>query len=228
MTGGDLFSRLVAAAGGGWTAYTRHEFVFRLARGDLPEAAFHRYLVQDYLFLLHFARAWGLAVYKSDTLSEMRRAQSLVAATVDVEIGLHIEYCRRWGLSEAAMAAEPEALETVAYTRFVLDRGLAGDRLDLEVALAPCIVGYAEIARERMADPATKRDGNPYREWLEMYAGAEYQNLARDAAMALDEQFARRGGAGRIPALTASFATATRLEAEFWQMGLAASGNRGP
>ena len=37
------------------------------------------------------------------------------------------------------MAAEPEALETVAYTRFVLDRGLAGDRLDLEVALAPCV-----------------------------------------------------------------------------------------
>ena len=102
------------------------------------------------------------------------------------------------------MAAEPEALETIAYTRFVLDRGLAGDRLDLEVALAPCIVGYAEIAAERMADPATKHDGNPYREWLDMYAGAEYQGLARDAASALDEQFRaarRRGplsGIGRV------------------------------
>ena len=205
-------------------AYTRHEFVLRLARGDLPEAAFRRYLVQDYLFLLHFARAWGLAIYKSDTLSEMRRAQSLVAATLDVEIGLHIEYCRRWGLSEAAMNAEPEALETVAYTRFVLDRGLAGDRLDLEVALAPCVIGYAEIARERMADPATRRDGNPYRDWLDMYEGAEYQDLAREAEAALDEQFARRGGEGRFPALAAAFATATRLEADFWQMGLAGAG----
>jgi len=226
MTGGGLFRRLVAAAGGGWHAYTRHEFVLRLAGGDLPEAAFRRYLVQDYLFLLHFARAWGLAIYKSDMLSEMRRAQSLVAATLDVEIGLHIEYCRSWGLSEAAISAEPEALETVAYTRFVLDRGLADDRLDLEVALAPCVIGYAEIARERMADPATKRDGNPYREWLDMYAGAEYQDLAGEAAAALDEQFARRGGEGRFPTLAASFATATRLEADFWQMGLAAAGNR--
>src|SRR5690242_20583331 len=187
---GDLFRRLVTAAGGGWHAYTRHEFVLRLARGDLPEAAFRRYLVQDYLFLLHFARAWGLAIYKSDTLSEMRRAQSLVAATLDVEIGLHIEYCRRWGLSEAAMNAEPEALETVAYTRFVLDRGLAGDRLDLEVALAPCVIGYAVIAAERIADATTRLDGNPYREWLEMYAGEDYQELAREAATALDEQFA--------------------------------------
>src|SRR5712692_10896770 len=154
---GHLFARLRAASGAIWPAYTRHDFVLRLARGDLPEPAFRRYLVQDYLFLLHFARAWGLAIYKSETLAEMRRAQSLVAATLDVEIGLHIEFCRGWGLAVAAMAAAPEALATIAYTRFVLDRGLAGDRLDLEVALAPCIVGYAEIAAERLADPATKR-----------------------------------------------------------------------
>src|SRR5436305_13292535 len=217
---GALFRRLVNAAGEVWPAYTRHEFVQALARGDLPEAAFRRYLVQDYLFLLHFARAWGLAVYKSDTLAEMRRAQSLVAATLDVEIGLQVEYCRGRGLSEAEMAAEPEAPQTIAYTRFVLDRGLAGDRLDLEVALAPCMSGYAEIAAERMADPATRHDGNPYREWLDMYAGAEYQSLAREAATALDEQFQRRGGEGRFPALATAFATATRLEADFWSMGL--------
>jgi thiaminase (transcriptional activator TenA) len=221
MTG--LFPRLVVAAGDAWPAYTRHEFVLRLAQGNLPEAAFRRYLVQDFLFLLQFARAWGLAVYKSETLAEMRRAHAVVDATLDVEIGLHIDYCRGWGLSEAAMAAEPEALETIAYTRFVLDRGLAGDRLDLEVTLAPCIVGYAEIARERMADAATRLDGNPYREWLGMYAGDEYQRLARGAAAALDELFARRGGGSRFPALAASFTAATRLEADFWQMGVAAA-----
>ncbi len=153
-----LFSRLVASAAEPWRAYTRHDFVMLLASGNLPEASFRRYLIQDYLFLIHFARAWGLAVYKSDTLAEMRRAQRLVAATLDVEIGLHIEYCRGWGLSEAAMAAEPEALATIAYTRFVLDRGLAGDRLDLETALAPCIVGYAVIARG--ADWPTRRQSS--------------------------------------------------------------------
>jgi thiaminase (transcriptional activator TenA) len=223
MIAGALYGGLVDAAGEVWPAYTRHEFVLRLARGDLPEAAFRRYLVQDYLFLLHFARAWGLAVYKSDTLAEMRRAQSMVTAILDVEIGLHIDYCRGWGLSEAAMNAEPEAPETIAYTRFVLDRGLAGDRLDLEIALAPCMIGYAEIATERMADPATRHDGNPYRDWLAMYAGDEYQALAGDAAAALDEQFGRRGGEGRLPALAAIFTTAARLEADFWQMGLVAA-----
>ena len=100
-----LFPRLVGACEEAWRAYTRHSFVLSLASGDLPEACFRRYLVQDYLFLIHFARAWGLAIYKSDTMAEMRRAQRFVAATLDVEIGLHIDYCRGWGLSEAAMAA---------------------------------------------------------------------------------------------------------------------------
>ncbi len=219
MSGG-LFSRLMTATAEPWRAYTRHDFVIQLANGELPEACFRRYLTQDYLFLMHFARAWGLAIYKSDTLAEMHRAQRLVTTTLDVEIGLHIGYCRGWGLSEAAMAAEPEAMATVAYTRFVLDRGLAGDLLDLEVALAPCIVGYAVIAAERMADPSTLLDGNPYREWLEMYSSAEYQEIAREAEAALDGQFTGRGGEGRFPSLAASFATATRLEADFWQMGL--------
>ena len=215
-----LFPRLVKAAEEGWRAYIRHQFVLLLAAGELPEVCFRRYLVQDYLFLLHFARAWGLAVYKSDTLPEMRRAQRLVTATLDVEIGLHIDYCRGWGLSERALAAAPEERATVAYTRFVLDRGLAGDRLDLEVALAPCVVGYAVIATERMTDPQTRLDGNPYREWLEIYSGSEYQGLAREAEAALDEEFARRGGEGRFASMAANFALATGLEADFWQMGL--------
>jgi thiaminase/transcriptional activator TenA len=217
-----LFARLVAAAERDWRAYIRHRFVLLLASGELPEACFRRYLVQDYLFLIHFARAWGLAIYKSDALGEMRRAQRLVAATLDVEIGLHIDYCRGWGLPEAAMASEPEAPATIAYTRFVLDRGVAGDRLDLEAALAPCIVGYAVIAAERTSDAATRLEGNRYREWLEMYAGSDYQQLASEATAALDEQFARRGGEGRFPALAGIFAVASRLETDFWQMGLEA------
>ena len=193
-----------------------------LASGELPEACFRRYLVQDYLFLIHFARAWGLAIYKSDALGEMRRAQRLVAATLDVEIGLHIEYCRGWGLSEAAMASEPEAPATIAYTRFVLDRGLAGDRLDLEVALAPCIVGYAVIAAERIGDPATRLDGNRYREWLEMYAGSDTRTWRARRRRRSTSSLPGAAGRGGSPLSPALLPTAARLEADFWQMGLEA------
>ena len=52
-----LIDDLRSAARDEWTAFTRHPFVLALADGTLPPAAFRAYLVQDYRFLVHFARA---------------------------------------------------------------------------------------------------------------------------------------------------------------------------
>src|SRR3546814_5577498 len=60
-----------------------------------------------------------------------------------------VRVCGRWGLSPQDLHAVPEHQATVAYTRFVLDCGAAGDLLDLHVALAPCVIGYAEIGLDR-------------------------------------------------------------------------------
>ena len=215
-----LFGRLRQAAAADWEAYVEHAFVVRLAEGSLPEPCFKHYLVQDYLFLIQFARAWALAGYKASTLDELRAAGAAMAGIVDVEMGLYVRYCADWGLDETAMAAVPEASATLAYTRFVLERGMAGDLLDLQVALAPCIVGYAEIGRRLAALPSRRREGNRYDAWIEMYAGEAYQDVARAAIEALEASAARRGGAARFEVLARDFATASRLEARFWQMGL--------
>ncbi len=218
----SLFARLRAAAGPDWQAYTGHEFVRRLGDGTLPEQCFRHYLVQDYLFLFHFARAYALAAYKSDTIEDMRAASRTVAALLDTEMSLHVTYCAGWGLSEADMQATTEAPANMAYTRFVLERGAAGDVLDLHTALAPCVVGYAEIGLALAADPATKTEGNPYGTWIEMYSGEEYQAVARDAVARLDDLALRRGGEARFDSLAATFSAATRLEAGFWDMGMGA------
>ena len=218
-----LFDSLKSTCADEWTDYTRHDFVRQLADGSLPEAAFRHYLQQDYLFLVHFARAYALAGYKSETLAELRSAAATMSALVDTEMSLHVAYCAEWGLSEADMEALPEDKATVAYTRFVLERGSAGDLLDLQVALAPCVVGYGEIGRALADDPATKRDGNPYADWIAMYAGEEYQEVTVEAVSALDALMSRRGGPGRMPGLTETIRMATVLEADFWQMGLDAA-----
>jgi thiaminase/transcriptional activator TenA len=220
---GTLFADLRASCAEDWRAYAEHDFVRRLGDGTLPAAAFRHYLAQDYLFLIHFARAYGLAVYKSDRLADMRYAAAGLANILDVEMGLHVKYCAEWGLSEADMAAVPEARATMAYTRYVLERGLAGDLLDLWVALAPCVIGYGEIGHRLMRDPAARRDANPYRAWIEAYGGAGYQAVAAAAGAQLDGLDTRRGGPARKAALVETFRVATRLEADFWQMGLDAA-----
>ena len=218
--GASLFDRLKEACAEEWRAYARHEFVRALGAGDLPEACFRHYLVQDYLFLIQFARAYALGVYKADTLDDMRAAARNLGGILDTEMGLHVRFCAEWGLSREDLESAPEATATIAYTRFVLERGMAGDVLDLHTALAPCVIGYGEIARALVGDPATRLEGNPFRAWIEEYAGAEYQALANAAREQLDALAARRLSEARLPALIATFGRATRLEAQFWQMGL--------
>ncbi len=213
-------ARLVAASGTDWQAYIDHRFVRDLGDGSLAEPSFRHYLGQDYLFLIHFARAYALAIYKSESLADMRQAAEIVNGLLDVEMRLHVEFCAGWGLSETEMEALPEATATLAYTRYVLDAGLSGDILDLYVALAPCVVGYGEIGARLAARPAVPMDDNPYRAWIEMYAGDEYREVAVGAVRQLDRLAKTRLTEARFPALIRTFAQATRLEAAFWDMGL--------
>jgi thiaminase/transcriptional activator TenA len=215
----DIFERLKAVAAADWRSYVDHDFVRQLGAGTLPQAAFRTYLIQDYLFLIQFARAYALATYKSRTLVDMRAAQAGVAAILD-EMDLHIRLCGRWGLSPEDVEAAPEHQATVAYTRFVLDCGAAGDLLDLHVALAPCVVGYSEIGRNLAPHGIDALGDHPYREWICEYAGEAYQDVAIKARRHLDDLAARAMTERRFEELAALFGKASRLEADFWQMGL--------
>ncbi len=219
MSGG-LFERLRAACAVEWARYAEHSFVRGLADGTLPTAAFRRYLVQDYLFLIHFSRAKALAVYKAESVTAMRAEMAVLDLLLNTEMQLHVGYCAEWGISEAEIEQAVEAEETMAYTRYVLERGMAGDILDLDVAMAPCALGYGEIANWINAHPSRKRDGNPYESWIAMYAGAEYQAMCVEFSNRLDVLSAQRGGDARFADLAKTFGQATRLEAAFWDMGL--------
>lgn len=216
----NFFKTLKAACDQDWRAYTQHDFVCQMGEGTLPKAAFQTYLVQDYLFLIQFARAHALAVYKSTNLKDMRAAAAGVSAILDVEMELHVKLCAEWGLSRKDLENTPEAPQTIAYTRFVLEAGHAGDVLDLNVALAPCMVGYAEIADWLVQTYGAPEQSHPYHAWISEYSGSGYQDIARETLTTLEKQAEELVTEARLPRLKTLFAQATRLEADFWQMGL--------
>lgn len=215
----SFFERLKHAASAEWRAYTGHAFTDAMADGSLSEAAFRRYLVQDYLFLIEFARAYALAVYKSPDLADMREAAAGLAAIIDVEMNLHIKLCGEWELSPDDLERTPAAAETLAYTSYVLNAGMRGDLLALKVALAPCVIGYAEIATRLAARPGALAETNPYRVWIAEYAGEAYQEIASKAREQLDGLADRYATPAREAELVVIFTEATRLEADFWEMG---------
>ncbi|SDE55795.1 thiaminase II [Rhodospira trueperi] len=219
IAGADsLFARLRHACADEWRAYIDHDFVRQMGAGDLREECFRHYMGQDYLFLIQFARAYALGVYKSESLEDMRRMGKGMAGILD-EMRLHVKYCQRWGIALEELETLPEAEATVAYTRYVLDRGMAGDLLDLNVALAPCMIGYAEIGM-RLMETVDPSEDHPYGAWIREYGGVGYRQVARDAVDLMDRLMRERGGPGRLPGLIETFRAATNLETAFWQMGL--------
>jgi thiaminase (transcriptional activator TenA) len=221
---GRAFALWRDKAAGPWRDYSRHAFVDGLRDGSLPRSAFLHYLRQDYVFLIHFARAWALAVAKAETLEEMKAAAATVHALVHHEMQLHIETCAGEGISQAELEGTPEAAENLAYTRYVLEAGYSGDFLDLMAALAPCVLGYGEIGARLAAEAGQ----TPYRGWIDTYAGQDYQDVCRDVGRLIDQALERRLGSDwaappRWQQLCRRFEVATLLEVGFWDMGL-----RGP
>lgn len=216
---GTSFAAWRQGAGPVWQAYTDHTFVQGLGDGGLPKSAFIHYLIQDYVFLVHFSRAWALGVVKSETLDEMKTCAGTVDALVNHEMALHVRTCAEAGISEAQLYDASEEVENLAYTRFVIDAGLSGDFLDLMAALAPCVMGYGEIGLRLSPGAQT------YRGWIDTYAGAEYQEVCRDVGAMLDAAVARRLGPDpvhqpRWQTLQDRFTKATALEVGFWDMGM--------
>lgn len=214
-----FLDRLKATCADDWQAYVEHDFVRQLGAGTLPQACFRHYLKQDYLFLIQFARAFALAAYKSERLDDIRMAHGAMKAILDTELELHVDFCRKWGIEPGELEDLTEATANMAYTRYVHSAGMTGTILDLHVALAPCLLGYAEIGQRLANDPATVRDGNRYQDWIDMYSGDEYLEAAQAAADYLD-RLAEGITDARFDALARTFRDATRLEIAFWQMGL--------
>jgi hydroxymethylpyrimidine kinase/phosphomethylpyrimidine kinase len=166
-----------------WHRYTHHAFPAAMATGTLPERLFKNYLVQDYLYLVHFARTHALAAYKSRSMPEIA-ASAHIILHVQREMALHLGYCAEFGISQAELddpARSRESLACTAYSRYVLDVGASQDWLALQMALAPCLIGYGVTAARLAADPASVKGThrNPYWRWVENYVADDYCDAVR-------------------------------------------------
>ncbi|KAI9243721.1 Phosphomethylpyrimidine kinase-domain-containing protein [Phascolomyces articulosus] len=197
-SGKSFVKALIGALPAGlWDEFIHHPFVRGMADGTLPRESFIYYLKQDYLYLQHYARSAALAAYKSPNI-DMAARNAKIILHIQEEMQLHLKYCEEWGISKQDILTTKESVYNVAYTRYVLDKGATGDQLDLQVAMAPCLLGYGEIGIYLYNDPKTKRE-----ELLEELA---VHNVSTSPS--------------RFKEVCDIFEQGTRLEIAFWQMGL--------
>ena len=219
---GKIFNLLRENHKDNWLLYTKHEFINKLSNDTLKEEKFLNYLIQDYLFLIQFSKAWSLAILKSDNLEEMKIAASTVNDLINFEMELHITLCANYGISKSDLENADEENANIAYTRYVLELGYSSDFLDLLSSLAPCVLGYGEIGLNcQNSNPKTLM----YKKWIETYSSIEYQDVCKNVSGLIDQAFLLRLGTNfentyKWKKVNQIFKKATLLEVDFWNMAI--------
>ena len=200
-----------------WDDYIQHDFVKQLAAGTLASDSFRHYLVQDYLYLIHYTRVMALSVYKSDTLAQMRVGQAGINAMLDMEIAMYLDFCRQWNIPLDEVENAAESAVTIAYSRYILDAAMSGSLAELYAAIAPCLMGYGEIGKHIKEQGFIT--GNPYQPWINVFSSDDFQaitaqNEAQINTLLADASPAQANKFQRL------FNTAARMEVNFWQQAL--------
>jgi thiaminase/transcriptional activator TenA len=204
---------LRAHAGGVWEAQHAHPFVRGIGDGTLPEEAFRFYVRQDYVFLIDYGRLLALGAARAPRLADMRRLAALAQGILETEMDLHREYARAWGIGARELEAEEATPATAGYVDFLLRTAALGDFAELAAALLPCMWGYAEIGERLGAGP---RPAHPlFRQWVEMYAGEEFQELAEWSRVLVDDAAAEVTGMGH-DRMRRAFLASSQHELAFW------------
>lgn len=205
---------LRAAAGAIWAAQHAHPFVAGIGDGTLPEAAFRFYVRQDYIFLVDYGRLLALGAVRAPRLEWTRRFAALASAVLETEMDLHRAYAAAWEISPAELDAERPAPATSGYADFLLRTAALGDFAELAAALLPCMWGYAEIG-QRLASAGVPEHPR-YAEWIALYSGAEFAELAAWCRQLVDEVAAEIGSAG-FKRMERAFVASSEHELAFWE-----------
>src|SRR5919202_6249983 len=177
MEAAEPFSQtLRRAADDVWRAQHEHPFVLGVADGTLAVERFARYVRQDYVFLVEYARLLALGAARASDLETMRRFADLAQAILGEEMELHRAFARELGITESELEAEEADPRTRAYTDFLLRTATLGSFAELAAALLPCMWGYAELG-VRLAERPPPPDPR-YARWIATYADPEFAALA--------------------------------------------------
>ncbi|MEE7438662.1 TenA family protein [Methylobacterium oryzae] len=187
-------------------------FNAELAAGTLPQARFRHYIVQDAHYLIGFGRALSLAAAKApdpDTIVQFSRAAQ---EAIVVERALHGGFFRDYGIGPDTFAATHLTPACDHYVSYLTATAYAEPYAVLCAALLPCFWIYKAVGDDIFARATPD---NPYRAWIDTYAGDDFA-AAVAAMIAATDCAARDASEAERARMHRAFTQATRLEWQFW------------
>jgi thiaminase/transcriptional activator TenA len=199
-----------------WDRSHAHPFVQGIGYGTLEVEKFRFYMVQDYLYLIEYAKLFALGAVKASDVQTMGDFAKLLDSTLNVEMDLHRQYAQKFNISNEELEQAQPAPVTLAYSHYMLHVSQNGKLAELVSALLPCMWSYWEIGKELSNIPGSK-EHELYGEWIEMYSSTEFGELSQWLINLLN-QLAQGKTASELEKLTEIFLNTSRFEYMFWDM----------
>lgn len=198
-----------------WRQNHNHPFVQGMGDGTLEKEKFRFYMIQDYLYLIDYAKLFAIGAMKATDLQTMGKFAALLDSTLNEEMSLHREYAKKFEISEKELEKAQPSPTTLAYTHYMLHVGQSGTLAELVAALLPCMWSYWEIGKELSEKPGA--NNKFYREWIEMYSSEEFGELATWCINLFDSLTEDKSEV-ELEKLEEIFLNTTRFEYMFWDM----------
>lgn len=199
-----------------WNSYYDHPFVKGIGTGELNIEKFRYYMIQDYLYLLEYAKIFALGVIKAKDEDTMRAFAELVNSTLNSETNIHKDYMARLNISKEEVASAKPALANASYTNYMLWVSQNEGLLQLAVTVLSCSWSYKMIADKLSKIPgATEHEF--YGQWIRGYISPEY-NKTNDNAINLVNKLGENCSKDEIENLKDIFINCSRFEYMFWDM----------
>ncbi|MGL5936825.1 MAG: hypothetical protein ACRCZI_14520, partial [Cetobacterium sp.] len=97
-----------------WDSYYSHPFVKGIGEGSLEKDKFKFYIIQDYIYLLDYAKLFALGVIKSKNENDMKKFASLTDGILNSEMGIHRVYMKKLGITEQDIILEKPTLDNTS------------------------------------------------------------------------------------------------------------------
>lgn len=183
-----------------------------LGTGKLSQARFRNYMIQDAHYLEGFARALALVSAKGHTSDHVVHFAGAAQTAIVVERSLHQDFFARFGVTPSDFAAAEPSPVCDHYVSWLL-RTTALEPFEVGLAaLLPCFWIYREVGRHIHGTAAS---ANPYRAWIDTYAGEGFEQ-AVDAVIAVVDEVAKRASERTLGQMHRAFTRAAQLEWMFW------------
>lgn len=200
-----------------WEDGYNHPFVQEIGKGILDKDKFKFYLLQDYLYLLEYAKVFAMAMTKAVDEKMLSNLSTITKSIFVDEMEVHRLYMKEFGISEEEIKNVKASLFNRTYTANMLATSLKGDLAHTLATVFPCAWTYCDYGKRLKEQYKDSLENNFYKSWIDTYSGVEFEESFEWFYDALDELVKNKTEAEK-KVVEDIFISSVEFEYMFWDM----------